>query len=148
MQIITNINNSLYWNNVSYEDTKNYNSNACLLTKSGQFYKVTEDWLLKCFKKRFVAANALLDFMLLLLLLFIVYSMHSVAVLQFPLKVLEPHGQFLCFYCSLKTFGFKIKRWIWDKSSELQLLFPGIYISMCETSPYQRFYTPISRMFQ
>ncbi len=45
-----------------------------------------------------------------------------------PPKVLEQWGQFLYFCCRLKTFGFDIKRWIWDKRSAFQLLFPGIHI--------------------
>lgn len=46
-----------------------------------------------------------------------------------PPKVSDQRGQFLFFNCSLKTFGLNIKRWIWDdKSTEIWLLFPDIYI--------------------
>ncbi len=37
-------------------------------------------------------------------------------------------NQILYFCCRLKTFGFDIKRWIWDERLTFQLLFTGIFI--------------------
>ena len=50
--------------------------------------------------------------------------------LQSPPKALKQWGEFLCFCNKLNTVGVEIKRWARDKSSEFQLLFPGIYTWM------------------